>query len=239
MTLTWTTFALMGLHLSTIVLSTVPASPTPVAQVAVSQPKPLPPSDRQAIQRCFVAYKQALLAKQGDLAVEQVSKTTLAYYGKMRDLALRGEGATVRSQSLSSQYIILALRHRVGLKVLFPMTDKQVISLAIREGWIGESSLREITIGTVTIKGDRAEAVLVLKGKSFANVPRFIFLKEHKDWKIDITALLPTAEKFFQNWYVEEKASKNLSTDTFLINILTLISGKPVSPEIWQPLVRS
>jgi hypothetical protein len=238
MTFILTAFALIGLHLEGITPSNILSTPTLIAQAATYKPRPLRPSDRQGIQRCFVAYKQALLAKQGDLAVEQVSAATLAYYGKMRDLALRGDGATVRSQSLSDQYIVLALRQRVGLKTLLPMTDKEVISLAIEEGWIGESGLRETSIGAVNVKGDRAEAVLVVKGKTYPALPRFVFLKEQKEWKIDITALLPVAEQIFQQWYAAEKASDNLSTDTFLTNILELVSGKPVSPEIWQPLVR-
>jgi hypothetical protein len=243
MTLIWTASALIGLHIGGIapaslpILSDLPA----VAQAPTTLSKPLPPSDRQAIQRCFVAYKQALLDKDGDLAVAQVSTTTLTYYGKMRDLALRGDGTTVRSRSLIDQYLVLVLRHRVGLEALLPMSDQEVISLAIREGWIGESGLRETNIGAVTIKGDRADAVLVVRGKAYAtpDVPRFVFLKEQKSWKIDITALFPVAEKFFQDWYAGDKASKNISTDTFLINVLSLTSGKPVSPDIWKPLVRS
>ncbi len=243
MTLIWTASALIGLNIGGIAPISVPSfSALPaIAQAPATSLKPLPPSDRQAIQRCFVAYKQALLEKEGDRAVEQVSTTTLAHYGKMRDLALRGDGATVRSRSLTDQYLVLILRHRVGLKALLPMSDKDVISLAIREGWIGESGLRETTIGTVTVKGDRGEAVLVVRGKAYAtpDVPRFVFSKEQKAWKIDITALFPVAEKFFQDWYAEEKVSDNISTDTFLINILTLMSDKPISPDIWNPLVRS
>jgi hypothetical protein len=242
MTLIWTASALLGLHISSIAPVSLPIlSALPVVAQAPAPPlQSLPPSDRQAIQRCFVAYKQALLDKDGDRAVAQVSTTTLAHYGKMRDLALRGDGATVRSQSLVDQYLVLVLRQRVGLKELLPMSDKDVISLAIRNGWIGESGLKETNIGAVTMKGDRAEAVLVVRGKAYAtpNVPRFVFLKEQKVWKIDITALIPVAEKFFQEWYTEEKASKNLSRDTFLLNILTLVSSKPVPPDIWNPLVR-
>ena len=243
MTLIWTASALIGLNLgglSPISLPILSALPT-IAQAPATSLKPLPPSDRQAIQRCFVAYKEALLDKQGDRAVEQVSTTTLAHYGKMRDLALKGDGATVRSRSLIDQYIILVLRQRVGLEALLPMSDKDVISLAIREGWIGESGLKETMIGAVTVKGDRAEAVLVVRGKAYAtpDVPRFVFSKEQKAWKIDITALFPVAEKFFQTWYAGAKASENISTDTFLINILTLMSDKPISPDIWKPLVRS
>jgi hypothetical protein len=242
MTLIWTASALIGLNLGGIapnrwsILSALPA----IAQAPAISLKPLPPSDRQAIQRCFVAYKQALLNKEGDIAVEQVSNTTLSHYGKMRDLALRGDGATLRSRPLVDQFLVLVLRHRVGLEALLPMSDKEVISLAIREGWIGESGLKETSIGAVTIKDDRAEAILVVGGKAHTtpDVPRFVFLKEQKAWKIDITALFPVAEKFFQDWYTGSKASGNISTDTFLLNILMLMSGKPISPDIWNPLVR-
>jgi hypothetical protein len=237
MTFPWIAFALLCLHLAGITPS-IPSTPTLIAQTTTYKPKPLPPSDRQGIQRCFVAYKQALLAKQVDLVVEQVSATNLTYYGKMRDLALRGDGATVRSQSLFDQYIVLAFRQRVGLKQLLPMTNKEVISLVIREGWNGARNLKEINIGTVTIKGDRAEAMLVFEGKTYPASPRLVFLKEQKEWKIDITILHPVAEQILQQWYAVAKASDNLSTDTFLTNMLELISDKPVSPEIWQPLVR-
>jgi hypothetical protein len=243
MILIWTASALIGLNMAGIApihlphLSTLPT----IAQAPNTAKKALPPSDRQTIQRCFVAYKKALLDKDGDRAVAQVSKTTLAHYGKMRDLALRGDGATVRSLSLVDQYLVLVLRQRVGLKVLLPMSDQDVISLAIREGWIGQSGLKETSIGAVTVKGDRAEAVLVVRGKAYTmpEVPRFVFAKEQKAWKIDITALFPIAEKFFQDWYKGAKETENISTDTFLINILTLASDKPISPDIWKPLVRS
>jgi hypothetical protein len=243
MTLIWTASALIGLNMGGIAPINLPnpSAFSTIAQAPTTAKKALPPSDRQTIQRCFVAYREALLDKDGDLAVAQVSQTTLAHYGKMRDLALRGDGATVRSLPLVDQYLVLVLRQRVGLEALLPMSDREVISLAIREGWIGESGLKETSIGAVTIKGDRAEAVLVVRGKAYTSpeVPRFVFAKEQKAWKIDITALLPVAEKFFQNWYEGAKATENISTDTFLINILSLMSDKPISPNIWSPLVRS
>jgi hypothetical protein len=243
MTLIWTASALIGLNMGGIAPIHLPnlSVPPAIAQAPNTAKKALPPSERQTIQRCFVTYKQALLDKDGDRAVAQVSKTTLAHYGRMRDLALRADAATVRSHALVDQYLVLVLRQRVGLKVLLPMSDEEVISLAIREGWIGESGLKETSIGTITFKGDRAEAVLVVRGKAYTtpDVPRFVFAKEQKTWKIDITALLPVAEKFFQDWYEGAKETENISTDTFLINILTLASDKPISPDIWNPLVRS
>jgi hypothetical protein len=243
MPLIWTASALIGLTIggyAPIPLPILSALPT-IAQAPKAALKPLPTSNRQAIQRCFIAYKQALLDKDGDLAVAQVSSTTLVHYGKMRDLALRGDGATVRSLSLVDQYLILVLRQRVGLKTLLPMSDQAVISLAIREGWVGQSGLKETSIGAITLNGDRAEAVLVARGKAYTTpgMPRFVFLKEQKVWKIDITALLPVAEKLFQNWYEDTKATENISTDTFLMDLLKLMSDKPVTQDIWNPLVQS
>lgn len=222
--------------------SVTPPAETPLPSVSPPQTSPAakPTTDpaTQSIRDCFKTYKEALIAREGLTAANQVSQTTLEYYGQMRDLALHGDAKTVQGRSLADQYLVLALRHRVGLIKLQPMTNKAVVSLAVSEGWIGESSLSETELGDLSIQNDRAEAPLVVSGQPYPTGPKFVFLKEQGQWKIDITALLPTAEQFFQQWYDNDNKEAPISKDAFLLKILALVSGKPVPAEIWQPLVK-
>jgi hypothetical protein len=237
MTVTLSLAAALVLHLDPILPAPQIASAWLAdASTSSAAPKSLT-SDETLIRQSFDRYKTALLKRQGAIATHQVSNSTLAYYGKMRDLALRGSERTVRSlSSLSDQYLVLALRHRVGLKALLPMSDKDVVSLAVREGWIGENGLAEINLGTISVQDRRAEAVLVIKGTPYPEAPRFIFLKEQTGWKLDLTAILPVAETFIQQWYLEDNASAAISKDAFLMKILGLVSESKVPETIWQPL---
>jgi hypothetical protein len=52
--------------------------------------------DAADVRACFDAYKKAILAQDGKAAGELVDSRTLAYYGRMRDAALKTPAAEVR-----------------------------------------------------------------------------------------------------------------------------------------------
>ncbi len=208
------------------------AAPANADATAPSPSEPESP-DLVAIRACFAAYKAALVSRDGAAAVEQVSTSTLEYYGQMRELALYAKQAELQQRSLTDQYMVLALRHRVGLTDLQSMTAKDVVRLAIEEGWTGDSEVTTLELGTVTVAGDRAKANLKMLGEPENSEFAFAFVKEPDGWKLDITKLLFAAEAFLQDWLMTDDTPPAEG----LITLLEVVSERQVSPDIWLPLL--
>jgi hypothetical protein len=84
-------------------------------------------------------------------------------------------------------------------------------------------------IGQVQVFGNDASAEYVRSGKP--TTLKYRFTKEDGRWKIDLTALMPIADQAMSVLIKNE----GLDEDTFIINLIELVSGKKAAPTIWQP----
>ncbi len=232
----WVASLVIALPISSVLLLTPPsliaAAPANADAAAPSPSEPESP-DLVAIRACFAAYKAALVSRDGAAAVEQVSTSTLEYYGQMRELALYAKQAELQKRSLTDQYIVLTLRHRVGLPDLQPMTAADVVRLAIEEGWTGDSEVKTLDLGTVTVDGNQARGNLKMLNEPENSEFAFVFVKEPEGWKLDITKLLFAAEAFLQDWLMTDDTPPAAG----LITLLEFVSERQVSPDIWLPLI--
>lgn len=185
----------------------------------------------EAVRACFEAYRQALLAADGKAALALVDRNTIDYFDQMVDLALYGEEATVRGQSSVNKIMVLSLRHRMSRERLLKATAESVFVHAVNEGWIGKNGVIAVELGTIRVRHDSATAAIMAQGKE-APVS-FTFHKEPDGWRIDLAALMSLTDLAFKQLL----AQLGKSEDEAIADLLEAVSGREVSPQVWQPAV--
>jgi hypothetical protein len=186
-------------------------------------------SEEKLIRQAFLNYKGAILEQQGQSAVSLVNRATVQYYSRMKTLALEGEEKEVRQLTPMNKIMVLSLRHRLPVDDLRTMTPEEVFIYAVNQGWIGKNSVLDSDIGQLQVFGNDASGEYVRGGKP--TPLKFRLTKEEGNWKIDLTALTPPADQAISLLIKKE----GLDEDAFIVGLVESVSGKKVSPSIWQP----
>jgi hypothetical protein len=186
-------------------------------------------SEEKQIRVAFLTYKGAILEQQGQSAVLVVNRATLQYYAQMKTLALEGHENEVRQLTPMNKLMVLSLRHRVSVDDLRAMTPQEMFIHAVNQGWIGKNSVLDSDIGQLQVFGNDASGEYVRGGKP--TPLKFRLTKEEGNWKIDLTALTPPADQAISLLIKKE----GLDEDAFIVGLVESVSGKKVSPSIWQP----
>ena len=187
------------------------------------------PAEEKAVRDSFTSYKEAILSQRGSDAVENVNKATIDYYQRTKDLALRAPEQEVRNLSTYDKMMVLLFRHRLPLDLLSGMNGRELFSYGVNRGWIGREDVMESDLGTIRVSGEQASAQFVKAGKPLPL--RYQFTKEGGQWKLDLTMLAPQIDLALKELIRQE----GLSEEEFLFQTLEAVSGKKVSPQIWQP----
>lgn len=189
-------------------------------------------TDSQAIKECFDSYKESILNQNGKAAVEKVDSYTLAYYDRILTLSLKGQETEVRNLSVIDKTIVLIIRHRVESQILKQMNAESLFIYAVNNGWVGKNSVLDLELGKVTVSNKVAKGEIIAKGNPSSLY--FRFNKENEKWLIDLTSIMPASNIAFRQLI----DSKNLDDDEFVINMIESVSGKRVTENIWQPLMK-
>jgi hypothetical protein len=118
--------------------------------------------EAQMVRQVFEKYKQAVLSDNGEAAASLLSQGTIDYYGDMQQLAVCASPQEVRNQSMVNRMQVLLLRWRVPPEVLPQMSELELVTYAVNQGWIGKSGVVTVDIGDVTVS-DSVALAQVLK----------------------------------------------------------------------------
>ena len=88
----------------------------------------------------FKAYQAALLAKDGPRAAATLARPTIAYYQRMRDVALSGKAAEIKKLTVGDKLTILRLRVEFSAAELNASTGRASLPTASSTaGWATRS----------------------------------------------------------------------------------------------------
>jgi hypothetical protein len=182
------------------------------------------------VEKAFAAYRQALLDQKGAEAADLVAPATIAEYQTFRDLALKADEATLRGLSLTRRTNVLMMRHRVGKDLLKPMDGKKALAYAVDQNWIGKEGVQKAGITDVEVSGIRATAKVTVNGNESNEM--FHFVKHDGNWTIDLVPTFAKADILFGKM----AADAGMGENEFLFKVLSMVSDRPVTNKIWQPL---
>src|SRR5262245_24220832 len=90
----------------------------------------------------FNRYREALVSGDAAAAARAVHPDDLAYFVKMRDLAMTGSADTVKKLSIVDRMTVIRLRHDSTAEGLRKMTGADLLALAINLGWVSANTVR-------------------------------------------------------------------------------------------------
>ena len=95
-----------------------------------------------AVRATFEAYRQALMAGDGELAASLVDRETGEYYRQLKRLVLEGSEEEVRQRTFVDRFLVVAFRHQFASDELAAMELADVIVRAMDLGWINSDGDR-------------------------------------------------------------------------------------------------
>jgi hypothetical protein len=189
--------------------------------------------EAQMVRQVFEKYKQAVLSDNGEAAASLLSQGTIDYYGDMQQLAVCASPQEVRNQSMVNRMQVLLLRWRVPPDVLPQMSELELVTYAVNQGWIGKSGVVTVDIGDVTVS-DSVALAQVLKNDQPSRI-KFQFLKESGAWKLDLQPLLQVSNLAFKELAILAEIEEN----EFIFRLLESVEGRQPTEQIWQPVFPS
>ncbi len=187
--------------------------------------------EKKQIENCFRTYKDAILTNQGKIAVNSVDDKTIKYYTEILEKIKKTDSITLDGLGIIDKFSVLTFKHRASKKEILSFDGKDLFEFAIEKGMVGKNSVKNTSIGEISIDGNFARGQLISNGQETSSY--FTFYKENNNWKINITSMLSAGVKAFNLMIKDSGKTEN----DFIIDILEIVTGKKPGNEIWHPLI--
>jgi hypothetical protein len=157
-----------------------------------------PTTEQARVTKAFDAWKTAVINHQPDRAMAYIPRHVDNYLATLN----APPPATPPTNAPPSPYpgVDLLLRQALEKKVPADLRAKLTLATLLQRitdrNLFNPRDVRELTLGPVTVNGDRASAQVYYDDTLTA--VRLPFVKEDDTWKIDVMAVLPYAEELMK-----------------------------------------
>jgi hypothetical protein len=152
-----------------------------------------PAADEQAVRAAFETYMKAALARDGVAAQRVLATTVQGFYDDARKLALTAAEDVVRGLPADLRITVCVMRAEIDPGLLRDGSVEELLVSAFDRGLVGDDVISDMTLGTVTVTGDRALAKAVVGDKPSGFSIQFA--REEGKWKVDIAPLMALANQ--------------------------------------------
>ena len=204
----------------------------------VAAQTPAGTSDAEAAVRAtFEAYRQALMAGDGEVAASLVDRETGEYFGQLKRLVLEGSEEEIRRRSFVDRFLVVAFRHQFAGDELAAMELADVIVRATEIGWINSAAIEQLAVGPIRIEG--SEAVAAARTRASLEDPslsggmdelEYRFVNEDGQWKFRFSALVSSIDGVMRNLAAQLGADE----DDLIFTLVESLTGVEVLPEVWE-----
>lgn len=190
-----------------------------------------------AVRATFEAYRQALMAGDGEAAASLVDRETGEYYRQLKRLVLEGSEEEVRGRSFVDRFLVVAFRHQFVREELAAMELADVIVRAMDIGWINSAAIEQLAVGEVRVDG--SEAVADARTRASLEDPslaggmdelEYRFVNEDGQWKFRFSALVASIDGVMRNLAAQLGADE----DDLIFTLVESLTGVEVLPEVWE-----
>jgi len=149
------------------------------------------------VKQAFDSCKNALINEQTDQAMVYVPRDVDAYLNQLKvEAGIPVPGVSAPQNPTATPGVDLLLRSALEAKVpddLRPkLTFRLLLQTILDKRLLNPRDVRQIDRGSISVNGNRAAVELYYQGSLTAlHLP---FIKEDNAWKLDILAILPSAE---------------------------------------------
>jgi hypothetical protein len=152
------------------------------------------PTEQAQVTQAFDSWKEAILDHHADQAMAYIPHHVDDYLSTLNAPPAPASATNVAPSQYPGVDLLLrrALVEKVPPDLRVNLTLATLLQRIDDRHLFNPRDLREITIGPVSVEGDRASAEVYYDGVLTA--VRLCFLKEDAAWKIDVMSILPYAE---------------------------------------------
>ena len=185
------------------------------------------------VHESFELYTEAILAGDGEMAVQYLNQASINYYDDMLKDALYLKESEFEERTILDKLMILRLRMNFSAKELKNMNGRELIVYSIQKGWIGKSSVVNIELSEETkIKGDWATIEVLQNGQG--SDLNFIFQKENDIWKLDINEIFKITNMTLA-YFVQQS---DYTEKEFIEMVLESADNKKVQKSHYKPMLK-
>ena len=186
-------------------------------------------SDEEQILMVYETYKQGVINSTGVSAASVLTPGSYDFYAKIRDHALYATKEELEIVSGLEFFTAIMIRGRIDAEELVQMSGEDIIALQIDRGWTSQGAVSGITLGEITVNGNRASSTI--EGAQGAGPVEFEFEKVDGVWRLDLAAFSQEAGKALDAIFLQVQGSRADS----VLQMLEM-GGITVDPEtIWTP----
>ena len=190
-----------------------------------------------AVRATFEAYRQALMAGDGELAASLVDRETGEYYRQLKRLVLEGSKEEVRQRTFVDRFLVVAFRHQFASDELAAMELADVIVRAMDLGWINSTAIEQLAVGPIRVEGNEAVAaartLASLEDPSLAggmDELEYRFVNEDGQWKFRFSSFVSSIDGVMRNLAAQLGADE----DDLIFTLVESLTGVEVLPEVWE-----
>ena len=163
--------------------------------------------DVEGVEAVFERYRSSALARNGRTALDTVSRGTITLYENCRRLAIDAKESELERLTQGEVLVVLRMRYALEREALAKMDGRSCFQHAMENGWVSDSALEKMRLGTVRYDGDKAYATVLNDGQAVEGMG-FDFVKEKGEWRFDVNGLFHRAEPLFAQMRRNEKKNK-------------------------------
>lgn len=203
-----------------------------------AQPSPDLAAEVTAIEATWMEWTAAVAANDNVQRAELVADSTLAYYDRLRDLALTAPETELRGESLKDQLTVYELRAgRVPVDVLRTAEGRQLYLELLNTSVVVQQATKEfsppdVRAADVRLLPNGVSAFSRLVGPGGASSFQMRFEREDGRWRVDVSPLLTLEADRFR---LETTDATTSGTD-FLDATLPELYGGELAQKVRQPL---
>ena len=187
-------------------------------------------NDKLEINKVFDRYKSAILNDKADEALSAIDNKTISYYKTILSEVKKADSSKIAAMSLVDKITVLGVRARATKQEIVDMQGSDVFLFAIKNGMVGKNSVINNSVGEIIIDKNFAKGELLVNGEK---TPVFFhFYKENDGWKLNLTELFSLGNMSLKQLFQDSGKPEN----EYLMEILSMLSGKTLSYEIWHPI---
>lgn len=190
-----------------------------------------------AVRATFEAYRQALMAGDGEMAASLVDRETGEYYRQLKRLVLEGSEEEVRQRTFVDRFLVVAFRHQFASDELAAMELADVIVRAMDLGWINSTAIEQLAVGPIRVEGNEAVAaartLASLEDPSLAggmDELEYRFVNEDGQWKFRFSSFVSSIDGVMRNLAAQLGADE----DDLIFTLVESLTGVEVLPEVWE-----
>ncbi len=185
------------------------------------------------VHESFELYREAILAGDGEMAVQYLNQASIDYYDDLLKAALYLKESEFEKRTILDKMMILRLRMNFTAKELKNMNGRELIVYSIQKGWIGKSSVVNIELSEETkIKGYWATIEVLQNGQG--SDLNFIFQKENDIWKLDINEIFKITNMTLA-YFVQQS---DYTEKEFIEMVLESADNKKVQKSHYKPMLK-